>query len=398
MLTRHHAEDRPTSSSHAESSVKHLLVISFSNLASDPRVNRQIRLLGQDFRVTAAGYADPGVPNVEFVEIRRRARSVTGKAFALAMLKTGQFERFYWTSTAVVAARERLVGRDFDLILANDIETLPLALSLTSRCGVVLDAHEYAPRELEDSWQWRFLFQSYVTYLCERYLPHVAGVATVCESIAKEYERNFGVSPGVVYNAPYRADLTPTLPVGEAVRLVHHGAASPSRRIETMMATVAKLDARFTLDLYLVPTDPAYLLRLERMAKADERIRIRMPVPMTELPRVLNRYDIGVYILEPNSLNNRYSLPNKFFEFIQGRIAVAVGPSPEMARLVRRYDLGVVADDFSSEAMTHALSRLTREQVIHYKERADAAANDLCYERASAELLRIVKKAAGIEA
>jgi hypothetical protein len=35
-----------------------------------------------------------------------------------------------------------------------------------------------------------------------------------------------------------------------------------------------------------------------------------------------------------------------FVEFIQARLAVAVDPSPEMARLVQRYGCGVVAPDF----------------------------------------------------
>ena len=57
---------------------------------------------------------------------------------------------------------------------------------------------------------------------------------------------------------------------------------------------------------------------------------------MHELPRMANDYDVGLYLLPPTNFNQRYALPNKFFEFIQGRLAIAIGPSPEMAKLVER--------------------------------------------------------------
>ena len=52
-------------------------------------------------------------------------------------------------------------GRRFDVILANDAEVLPLAARLAREQGarLVFDAHEYAPRELEDNLKWRIFFQ-----------------------------------------------------------------------------------------------------------------------------------------------------------------------------------------------------------------------------------------------
>ena len=376
--------------------MKRLLIVSFSNLSVDPRVNRQIRLLRQHYRVTAAGYADPKVPDVEFVEIPRSARSLTGKVMAVVMLKTGLFERFYWSTATVVNARRALADRSFELVLANEIDTLPLALSLRPTLGVVLDAHEYSPRELEDRWRWRFLFRRYIEYLCKQYIPQVDEMVTVCDGIAEEYARNFGVRPTVVYNAPELAALTPRPAAGDVIRLVHHGAAIPSRRLESMIQMMAYLDERFSLDFYLVPTDPKYLDRLRRAAAADARIQFLAPVPMAQLPNVMNSYDVGLYILEPNSFNNRHALPNKFFDFIQGRIAVAIGPSPEMARLVHRYDCGLVAKDFTPRSMASELSRLTSTRLDHYKHQADAAARVLCYENTSKALLQVLSAATGV--
>jgi uncharacterized UPF0146 family protein len=67
-------------------------------------------------------------------------------------------------------------------------------------------------------------------------------------------------------------------------------------------------------------------------------------------------------------------LPNKFFEFIQARLAIAIGPSPEMAAIVKEHDLGVVADDFTPQALAAKLNALTVDDIMHYKHNANKAA------------------------
>src|SRR5699024_12205372 len=105
------------------------------------------------------------------------------------------------------------------------------------------------------------------------------------------------------------------------------------------------------------------------------------PVAADEVVPTLNSYDVGVYSLPPISFNFRWALPNKFFDFVQARLALLIGPSPEMAALVREHDLGVVAEDFTPAAFAAAVDALTAEQVAAAKEAADAAAAVLCAEQ-----------------
>jgi hypothetical protein len=114
---------------------------------------------------------------------------------------------------------------------------------------------------------------------------------------------------------------------------------------------------------------------------------------MRELVRMANSYDIGLYLLPPNNFNQRYALPNKFFEFIQARLAVAIGPSPEMAALVRRYACGVIAADFTPEALAGELNNLDTEQIYAFKKASDVAAAELCAERNAEVILNVVDRA-----
>jgi len=369
-----------------EDARKHVLIISFSNLADDPRVNRQIRELAGRYRVTALGFSDPGVDGVECIVVPHAPRSMVGKILGAMLLKLNMFEAFYWTSSDVVRAHRALASQEFDLIIANDVNTLPLACRIASRQGVVLDSHEYSPREFEDRPVWRFLFQDYSEYLCRQYLSSADAMFTVCDAIAEEYRKNYGVDPRVLVNAPPYHELAPGQTDSETVHMIYHGAALPSREIERMIEVMGFLDERFHLDLMLIPSDPKYYERLKSISARHPRVKVVPPVPMRELSRRLNQYDIGMDLLPPNSLNNRFTLPNKFFEFIQARLAVAIGPSPEMAKIVNRYDCGIVADDFKPESLARKLSALTARRIDDLKQRSHEAARELCFER-SAEIL-----------
>jgi hypothetical protein len=367
------------------------VVISFTDLARDPRVNRQIRALKRAYDVVAAGGAEPQVEGVRFVACPRTGRNVMGMAGEATRLLLGNYERYYWAQAHVASAREKLREVRADVVIANDIDALPVALEAAKGAPVILDAHEYSPREYE-TLRWRLLKRRYTEQLFRTGLPRIAGMMTVAEGIAAEYRRNYAVDPVVVHNAPAYHELSPTPVRPNEIRMIHHGNAMPARRIENMLEVMRSLDARFTLDLMLIPADRGYLERLKRAAAGDVRVRFLEPVPMSELVRFANPYDIGLYLLEPSSFNNLHALPNKFFEFVQSRLALAIGPSPEMAALVERYGFGVVAPDFSPASLARALNVLDAARIDGMKARAHAAARELCFERSEEALLRLVKK------
>jgi hypothetical protein len=87
------------------------------------------------------------------------------------------------------------------------------------------------------------------------------------------------------------------------------------------------------------------------------------------------------------------ALPNKLFEFIQARLAIAVGPSPEMAAIVREHACGVVADDFTPRALADVLAGVTREQIATFKAGANGAAQLLNAEQNQEIVLRLVSRA-----
>jgi hypothetical protein len=105
------------------------------------------------------------------------------------------------------------------------------------------------------------------------------------------------------------------------------------------------------------------------------------PVNINDIPKHTNQYDIGVFLLPPTNFNYTYALPNKFFEFIQARLAIAIGPSPEMAAVVKTYDLGAVSEDFTAESLAKKIKDLSVEKIMYYKKQCNKYASDLCVEK-----------------
>jgi hypothetical protein len=231
------------------------------------------------------------------------------------------------------------------------------------------------------------LFSRYQNYLCRVYLPRAAAMITVCQGIADAYRENYGVIPNIVLNAPSYQALEPSPVEFGKIRMIHHGAAIRSRHLESLIEVMKYLDNRFSLDLMMMDSDVAYMRHLREHAANDPRIRFVPPVRMEDICSYINSYDLGIFLLPPVNFNYEHALPNKIFEFIQARLAVAIGPSPEMARIVRRHGLGVVAGSFEPSDLGAELTKLTDERLLIYKQAAHEAARELCYEDSSKILL-----------
>ncbi|HIH03147.1 MAG TPA: glycosyltransferase family 4 protein [Methanoregulaceae archaeon] len=355
-----------------------ILIVSVSDLKNDPRVYRQISHLSATHEVSCVGLGDPLIDGVTFHAIPPSSPWPTRLKTGISMAFR-RYESLAETFPALQQLRPRISREPFDLVIANDTSALSFAFAVAGDAPVLFDAHEYAPREFELSRRWRLLSQGYQYYLCRSYLSRCAATTTVCEGLAEEYAREFGVRPDVITNAAPYHDLTPRPTDPDHIRIVHHGLAGEERRIEAMIETMDSVDPRFSLDLMLVKAErgDAYYEHLREMAAGRPNVTIRDPVPMHRIVETIAQYDIGLFLLSPSNFNYYHALPNKLFEFVQARLAIAVGPSPEMARIVRDHDLGIVAPDFEPVTMAERLNALTPERLDHYKAQSHRHARSL---------------------
>lgn len=356
-----------------------LVIVSFSRLESDPRVQRQISLLAPLYDVTTVGFGPRPHPGVEHVELPEGTRAWPSSK---EHLLTRRFRGAYWSMSAVAAARDLLRDRagTMDAVLANDTNTLPLALWLSPRRGVHADLHEYAPREKEHLRSWRWFVAPYQRWLCRTCLPRVASVTTVSPGLAREYAARFGVDVDVVTNASAAREL-PVRPTVAPIRLLHTGVARRNRHLEAMVEAMRGLEGTATLDLMLMPSEPGYIEHLAALAEEVPGVTLRDPVAYDRLVDTVAEYDVSLVVFPNSTFNLEHSLPNKLYEAVQGRTGVIVGPSPDMAELVREHGLGAVLPAADAASMHAEIAALTPERVDAWKRASDAAAPELSAER-----------------
>jgi hypothetical protein len=363
--------------------MKKVLVLVLSNLKHDARVRRQILALKDNYKTTVVAFGGDPSPDYELIVIKPINLNLFRKALASVFLLLKMYPTAHRILHNYYSVVSTLSDRKFDLIIANDVETLPLAFAFPGKRKVIFDAHEYAPRHFEDKKMWRIFFQDFNTWLCKKYIPKTTGMMTVGKGLALEYEKNFQVRPTVITNANNFFDVQPGVTPENKIRLVHHGIATPSRKLELMFDVMALLDNRFTLDLILLTPGFAskgtrqYLDDLRERTKQDSRIKIIPPVKSSEVVNAIRHYDMGIFLLPPVNFNYENTLPNKLFDFIQARLGIAIGPTPEMAEIVNHYHLGIVSEEFTPKSLAEKLGKVTKTDIETFKKNSNAAAAEL---------------------
>ena len=374
-----------------------IVVLSFSPIARDPRVLRQVRLFSRLGDVTTVGYGPAPQGVVRHVEIPPDVVPWRTERFvAPLLLWTRQFRRLYFGSPRIQFVQNAIARGSVDVVVANDELAVPVALSLAPRGGVHADLHEYSPSQGSDRLEWRLRVAPFMRWAC-RAVRRADSATTVAPGISREYLRRFGFDSAVVPNAaPFRPDLSPVEP-GSPLRLVHIGIAERARKLEIMIDAVARVEGErpgtVVLDVILAPGQADYIAELtERGTRiAPGVVRVLPPVPFDEMVSTLSGYDVGLFISPPVTFNLAHALPNKFFEYVQARLAVIVGPSPEMAPIVETYGFGIVASAFDAEATAAAIASLTHTDVVRYKQASHAHAQELSAEELSKPWLDAVQ-------
>jgi glycosyltransferase involved in cell wall biosynthesis len=277
--------------------------------------------------------------------------------------------------------------------LANDWTMLPLAARLAREKGGVYsyDTHEFAAEEYGDKRKWRLWHRPMVCALEREFINGAAVVSAVSAGIAERLGMLYRLPSAaiVIRNTPHFEPIPfrPTAP-GQ-IRVLYHGIVTPGRGLEVTIDSVADWRPEFDLTIR-GPGGSDYLDALRcRIAERglSSRVTLAPAVPMTELVREAAAYDIGFFALPGSSRHNEFALPNKFFEYVMAGLALCLTDLPEMARLVRGYNLGVTFGNVDPQSIAAAINALDPVSIDRYKRNALEAARELCWERESERLV-----------
>jgi glycosyltransferase involved in cell wall biosynthesis len=380
-------------------------ILSFSPIYRDGRVLRQIEYARREYDIDVIGYGKwtPQWPNVRFQEVKKRAPHQRLKVLQLIVLllcgwiAPSLWIRAYWWRSDYRDALNIIRQNAYNLIHANDLEALPVAIAATEESGgkVLFDAHEYTPGQAKYAFGKRkVMYSGYISHLLGSLGLRADAFVTVSRGIASLYKKHFNMIAEIIMNAPARAGVNFRPVDPEHIRLIHHGGAARRRQLEKTVEMAGMLEERYTVHFMLIEKEDGYIDELKSLSEkvAPKRVFFLPAVKPHQIVMSLNAFDIGVCLIPPEPVSYKHALPNKFFEAIVAGLAVVIGPSPAMVPIVKEYGLGVISDGFEARDVAIALNKVTAEDINRMKLNALKASQLLNADVEMGKLMEIYRK------
>jgi glycosyltransferase involved in cell wall biosynthesis len=377
---------------------KSVLIFSKKTLDNSPRIIREIGALKYNYKVYAIGGSKPIDESISYENIYLQRTFLD-----IILNKINYLLQKLLGGKLVIPKYSKVDGfvqnHNISLLIIHEPDFLPLAISLKKKYGlkIVFNAHEYYPLEFEDDIKWLKTNGVIYNRLYQKYLSQLDLFVNVCQGIYEKCLKEYNVSSIVIPNAAFYSDIPIYNNSDEKIRMIYHGAILESRKIEEMIEVVKMLGVGYELDIMGTSLDfnHKYYKKLQKIIEDIPNVKFKESVKFQNIITTINRYDIGIYILKPNGFNNEYALPNKLFEYMQAKLAIAISPSIEMKRLVNDYNLGIVADNFTNESLANKIKCLTKQNILDFKKNSEIASRYENAEKYNDFFLSHIKKLIG---
>ncbi len=332
---------------------KRIIVSVTSDLVSDNRVHKTCATLTEmGFEVLLVGRKMPDSKSVS-------ARNYQNKRVKLLFRKGPLFYACF---------NFRLFGlllfSKFNLLLANDLDTLPanfLASKLKNK-PLVYDSHEFFTEVPE--LVHRPLVKKIWEFLEKKMVPKLKHAYTVCNPIAKIYTEKYGVPFRVVRNVPVATGfLARAEKHSKDVEkmILYQGAVNLGRGLQQ-----AILAMKFVEKARLVIAGDGDIRReLEQLTESEglqNKVQFLGRLSIEDLTKLTPQAHLGLSIEEDLGLNYRYALPNKLFDYIQAQVPVLVTDLPEMTAIVKKYKIGEVTGSLEPALLANIFSEMLTDE------------------------------------
>ncbi|MCQ2284525.1 MAG: glycosyltransferase [Bacteroidales bacterium] len=284
-----------------------------------------------------------------------------------------------------------------DILTANDLDTLlpNLLVSRLRHKQIVYDSHEYFCGVLE-------VIERPKVHKCwlaiERYcFPKLQHITTVSQSIANQYEKEYGKKVQVVRNIP-RAKTFPVtetreslgLPADKKIAILQGTGLHRDRGVEEIVEAIPFVDNVLLVIVGSGAVIPLVQTRVKEL-QIEDKVRFVPRVAPEKLFNYTRLADIRISLDKDASPNHHFSLPNKIFEYIQAGVPILSTDLPERKRIIEKYKVGKIVQDLSPKALASAIQEMlgNEEQYLQWKANCVKAAQDLCWENEEKVLQKI---------
>ncbi len=350
---------------------KKILLIAHDCIFGDPRIERMYKYLLKKNIILHTASGSP--------EIKKNHTVLNfEKDFSLKrMLKKNIFKFFLYVIKILIGdlksycypcynSLDKLNLKNYDYIFIFDLKILYSVANRINKKKIIWDAREYYPEHLNQKLFWYTLFHRIIIKLINKSLKKVFVAFTVSNSISKKYQSVFKKKFLVFYSVADYNNLKPKIPKNP-ISIVHHGICSKTRKIENYFELAKLLGKNYQVLLLLKIIDKKYFDKLNEIYSDVKNVKFLKPVKLNDIPKRINKYDIGIFIGIKNSLNHMYAMPNKLFESIQARLCIISNPLTDMGNFIKKNNCGYFSKDFKIETLSRLIISLTKEDIYKAK-------------------------------
>jgi glycosyltransferase involved in cell wall biosynthesis len=221
-------------------------------------------------------------------------------------------------------------------------------------------------------------------------VPKFKNGYTVSHSIADEFKNRYEVDYAVIRNLPYKKS-TQKEPGQQQKVLLYQGAVNEARGLENLVTAMKDVNA-----VLLIYGDGNILNKIQKLIKANElqhKIQLKGKVLPKDLYKITQECYAGINLVEPQGLNQYYSLANKFFDYIQAGIPQLTMNFPEYKKINDEYEVAVLINTVEINEIEAALNLLLNNSVLYTRlqHNCKLAENVFTWEEEEKHLLRFYK-------
>ena len=173
--------------------------------------------------------------------------------------------------------------------------------------------------------------------------------------------------------------------------MMYHGGIMPGRGIECAIKALSLLpeDTGLVVMGYGEQSMIETLRALAEELGVQDRILFHPAVPVADLKDYIGAADVEMVLIEGTyCASYAYSLPNKFFESIQACVPMACSDLPEMGKIVRQYDIGILVKENDEKSVAEAVMKMRNDKQFYHRltMNMEKAKEELCWEKESLKL------------
>lgn len=293
-----------------------------------------------------------------------------------------------------------LTRKKLDVLYANDLDTLGAnaLVSIIRRKPLIYDSHEYflGVPEIQQKRMVKWVWKS-IERFC---LPWVDTFITVNDSIAKLYSKVYKKEIFVIRNMTLRSaihfennstDLD--LPKNTFVMVMQGAGINIDRGYEEAILSMKYID--HALLLIIGKGDVIEDLKsLVKQQNLESKVWFLGVLPYAKMMQYTAASHLGLTLDKDLSINYKFSLPNKLFDYINAGIPVLGSNLTEVAKIIYDYEVGVVIEEVSPEFIAKVVNELIedKEKFEFYRQKCQRAAQVLNWETEQQKLNEILCK------